>query len=30
MYGVVDIGSNTVRMVVYPVDGGKPSAVFNK
>ncbi len=30
MYGVVDIGSNTVRMVVYHVDGGKPSAVFNK
>ena len=30
MYGVVDIGSNTIRMVVYHVEGGKPAAVFNK
>lgn len=30
MYGVVDIGSNTIRMVVYHVEEGKPVAVFNK
>ena len=30
MYGIVDIGSNTVRMVVYHVDGGKPTAVLSK
>ena len=30
MYAVVDIGSNTMRLVIYKVEGGRPRALFNK
>ena len=28
MYGIVDIGSNTMRLVIYKVEGGKPRSTF--
>ena len=30
MYGIVDIGSNTMRLVIYKVEGGKPRVLLNK
>lgn len=30
MYGIIDIGSNTIRLVVYEVDGSNVNRVFNK
>ena len=30
MYGVIDIGSNTIRLVVYQVNGQKIKPMFNK
>lgn len=30
MYGIIDIGSNTIRLVVYEVSNGDVSRVFNK
>ncbi|WP_279223332.1 phosphatase [Megamonas hypermegale] len=30
MYAVVDIGSNTMRLVIYKVEGGRPRALLNK
>ena len=30
MYGVIDIGSNTIRLVVYQVYGQKIKPMFNK
>lgn len=29
MYGVLDIGSNTIRLVIYKVENNKPVEVFN-
>ena len=29
MYGIVDIGSNTMRLVIYKVEGGKPRVLLN-
>lgn len=30
MYGIVDIGSNTMRLVIYKVENGKPRILLNK
>ena len=30
MYGVIDIGSNTIRMVIYKTENGEIKAVLNK
>ena len=29
MYGVIDIGSNTIRLVIYRVEDGEPKAILN-
>ena len=30
MYGVIDIGSNTIRMVIYKIENREIKAVLNK
>ena len=30
MYGIVDIGSNTMRLVIFKVENGKPRLLLNK
>lgn len=30
MYGIVDIGSNTMRLVIYKVENGRPRVLLNK
>ena len=30
MYGVIDIGSNTIRLNIYKVEDGMPSVLLSK
>ena len=30
MYGVIDIGSNTIRLAVYKLENGSPRPLFSK